>query len=205
MDKVVKMTTGIDEPRGKFANLCKHLRTITRHKCEVAKLMFAAGLYVQGLAHDLSKYSPTELKTGARFYQGYRSPNAAERQLYGFSTAWLHHQGRNKHHFEYWIDPAMEDSGKIMTPAPMPMRYIIEMFCDRVAACKVYEGAAYTQASPLNYYNRGAARIIMHPDTRAVLEAMLEYLAQNGEECTFRAIRTGIVWEGWSFGENARF
>ena len=65
---------------------------------------FQVGLYRQGLLHDLSKYSPKELLPGFRYFQGDRSPNDAERKAKGYSSAWLHHKGRNKHHLEYWID-----------------------------------------------------------------------------------------------------
>ena len=57
----------------------QHFKTITRHRWLVRQGCFAVGLYWQGLTHDLSKYSPTEFRVGARFYQGTRSPNAAER------------------------------------------------------------------------------------------------------------------------------
>ena len=61
--------------------------------------------------HDLSKYSREEFWTGVRYYQGNRSPNAAERETVGFSKAWLHHKGRNKHHYEYWIDVSVNKEG----------------------------------------------------------------------------------------------
>ena len=82
----------------------KHFCTITRHKNLVLAGCFKIGLYKQGLLHDLSKYSPTEFLVGCRYYQGYMSPNNAERMDRGYSSAWLHHKGRNKHHLEYWID-----------------------------------------------------------------------------------------------------
>ena len=88
----------------KWINIWRHFRTITEHKILVMKNCFRVGLYRQGLFHDMSKYSPEEFWTGVKFYQGTRSPNAAEREVYGFSKAWLHHKGRNKHHFEYWVD-----------------------------------------------------------------------------------------------------
>ena len=81
-----------------------HFCTITHHKVLVLRHCFRVGLYWQGLVHDLSKYSPTEFKVGVQYYQGDRSPNTAERAELGYSTAWLHHKGRNKHHYEYWID-----------------------------------------------------------------------------------------------------
>ena len=81
-----------------------HFKTITKHKILVAKGCFKVGLYCQGIMHDMSKYSPTEFIPGAKYYQGNQSPNNIERRKYGISRAWLHHKGRNRHHFEYWID-----------------------------------------------------------------------------------------------------
>ena len=70
---------------------------------------FRAGMYKQGLLHDLSKYAPVEFLVGCKYYQGDRSPNNAEREDTGISKSWLHHKGRNKHHFEYWVDYAPGD------------------------------------------------------------------------------------------------
>ena len=69
---------------------------------------FMRGLYRLGLVHDLSKYSWTEFSVGAKYYQGTRSPNDAERESKGYSSAWLHHKGRNKHHLEYWVDYSVD-------------------------------------------------------------------------------------------------
>ena len=91
----------------------KHFCTITKHKNLVLVGCFKVGLYRQGLLHDLSKYFPTEFLVGCKYYKGYMSPNNAEREDKGYSSAWLHHKGRNKHHMEYWIDYAAEkDHGK---------------------------------------------------------------------------------------------
>ncbi len=166
-----------------------HFKTITVHKYLVAQGCFRLGLYLQGIFHDLSKYSPREFIVGAKYYQGDRSPNNAEREDKGYSDAWLHHKGRNRHHFEYWIDYSLKDAPGIMSPVPMPDRYIVEMFLDRVAACKVYEGKNYTDASPLKYYNRGTVRAPLHPDTRRKLELLLKMLARRGEKETFASIR----------------
>ena len=120
-----------------YANIFKHLKTITEHKLAVMELCFRVGLIKQGLLHDLSKYSPEEFITGIYFYQGTRSPNAAEKMVRGYSVAWLHHKGRNKHHFEYWIDYAI-DPTEGLVGMKMPLRYVLEMCCDRIAASKVY-------------------------------------------------------------------
>lgn len=174
----------------------KHFKTITYHKCLVAKGCFRIGLYRQGLMHDLSKYSPTEFRVGAKFYQGDRSPNNAEREEKGYSEAWMHHKGRNRHHYEYWMDYSLEqkpDQRECMVPVPMPDRYLAEMIMDRIAASKVYKGKAYTDAAPLEYYLAGKKRELIHPQTAEILERMLEMLAREGERKTFARIRQELV------------
>ena len=128
----------------KICNIWNHFSTITRHRNLVRKHCFQIGLYWQGLTHDLSKYSPEEFWTGVRYYQGNRSPNAAERETVGYSRAWLHHKGRNKHHYEYWIDISNHKEEGLVGNK-MPLRYVAEMVCDRIAACEVYKGKAYTK------------------------------------------------------------
>ena len=122
---------------------------------------------------------------GARFYQGFRSPNAAEREFRGYTEAWLHHKGRNRHHFEYWLDLS-DDPGMRLKPAPMPTRFVLEMLCDRIAASKTYKGAAYQDTDPLAYYERSKGYVIMHPETRALLEKLLVTLAQEGEQAVIK-------------------
>ncbi len=167
--------------------LWNHLRTITRHRHAVIRHCFKAGIGWQGLRHDLSKYSPTELLRGARFYQGTRSPNDAEREAIGYSLAWMHHKGRNKHHHEYWTDYSRVTHR--VEPVKMPLKYLIEMFCDRIAACKIYQGKNYTDGAPLAYYYRGLGKQIMHPETGAFLEKLLIMLEQEGEDAAFAWIR----------------
>mgnify|MGYP007093333758 FL=1 len=147
----------------------RHFQTITKHKIYVMRECFRVGLYRQGLLHDLSKYSWTEFRIGCRYYQGTRSPNNAEREEKGYSSAWLHHKGRNKHHYEYWIDYNVNagKDGRILTGMKMPVRYVVEMFLDRIAASKVYIGEAYNDSDPLRYYENGRAGELMHPETRA--------------------------------------
>lgn len=147
-----------------------------------------AGILWQGLFHDLSKYSPTEFIPGAKYYQGTRSPNEAEREEYGYSVAWMHHKGRNKHHFEYWTD--YNPKTKKMEGVKMPVRYVKEMLCDRVAASKIYLGDSYTNDAPLNYFLKGRATRMIHPETADLLEKLLRMLSEKGEEETFRYMRT---------------
>ncbi len=173
-------------------HIWKHFLTITHHKLVVMQGCFKMGLYRQGLMHDLSKYTPTEFFVGAKYYQGDRSPNNAEREDKGFSEAWLHHKGRNKHHFEYWIDYGLgEHHG--MTGMEMPVRYVVEMYCDRVAACKTYQKDKYTDRSALEYFEKGKGRYMMHANTAALLEKLLKHLAEYGEEATNDYIRREIL------------
>jgi len=166
----------------------RHFDTITRHKLMVMDLCFRVGLVRQGLLHDLSKYSPVEFMTGVRYWQGTRSPNAAEKLEKGYSEAWLHHKGRNKHHFEYWIDTSMV-RGVGMEGVKMPLRYVLEMTCDRIAASKVYHGDAYTDADAWNYYAPRKDDMMMHPETRALLEKLLLMLRDEGEFRTLAYMR----------------
>ena len=175
-------------------NFLEHFKTITEHKLLVARGCFAVGLYYQGIVHDLSKYSPDEFLVGARYFQGDQSPNNAERDDKGYSSAWLHHKGRNKHHYEYWMDyNAKKVEGEVLLPAPMPDKYIVEMFMDRIAACKVYQGKDYTQEAPLRYYRQGRPELLMHEKTRALLEKLLVMLSERGEDETCRYIRREVL------------
>lgn len=170
----------------------QHFRTITRHRHQVIRNCRRAGILWQGLRHDLSKYSPTEFSEGARYWQGDRSPNDKAREENGYSAAWMHHKGRNRHHFEYWTDYSPVD--RKMSPVEMPLRYVVEMFCDRVAASKIYQGDKYTDGHPLAYFERGRARraALIHPRTSELIERLLTMLAEEGEDRTFACIRALI-------------
>lgn len=175
--------------------LWQHLKTVTYHKYLVMKGCFAVGLYWQGLCHDLSKYSPAEFIVGARYYQGNRSPNNAEREDIGYSSSWLHHKGRNKHHYEYWIDYCISNPDKTMAPVKMPEKYVVEMLMDRIAASKVYNKGAYTDSDPLKYYQHSLEKApeFLHEETRKELEFLLQMLADSGEKATFQYIREELL------------
>ena len=169
----------------------QHFKTITRHKLLVMDGCFRVGLFRQGLLHDLSKYAPAEFWIGARYYQGDRSPNAAERAEKGYSEAWMHHKGRNRHHYEYWTDMSRE-TGRYES-IPMPRKYLVEMVMDRRAACLVYEGEHYTPASPLNYLLRSREKALIHPQTVRELAYILTMLRDEGEKETFRYLREDVL------------
>ena len=168
-----------------------HFVTITRHKLLVMGGCFRVGLIWQGLCHDLSKYTPTEFWNGAHYYQGNRSPNAAEREEKGYSEAWMHHKGRNKHHYEYWTD--MNRATRLYESVPMPRKYLVEQVMDRRAACMVYQGKDYHPGSALEYFMKSRERELMHPSNSRQLEHILTMLRDKGEKETFRYLRWEVL------------
>ena len=167
--------------------ILSHFTTITRHRHEVFKNCIKAGIPLQGLLHDLSKYSPSEFIPGVKYYQGYRSPNEAERESVGYSSAWIHHKGVNKHHFEHWVD--YNPVTRRQQSVPMPDKYVVEMFCDRVAASKIYLKEKYTDSSPLDYFLKGKATRMIADETSEKIEMLLRMLSEKGEKATFEYIR----------------
>ena len=172
--------------------IIRHFITITRHRLLVCRYCFKAGLIWQGLTHDLSKYSPSEFFAGARFYQGNMSPQVKERLVLGYSAAWLHHKGRNKHHFEYWRDV---DKTGANAPVKMPAKYFGEMICDRVAASRIYLGKNYTNRSALEYFERRTDVGYMHPETAEKLRYFLTLIAEKGERAAFAELKRYIALE----------
>ncbi|MEG2233387.1 MAG: DUF5662 family protein [Oscillospiraceae bacterium] len=169
-----------------------HLKTINHHKMLVMRHCFSCGLIAQGLLHDMSKYSPVEFWAGAKYYQGNQSPNNMERRERGYSAAWLHHKGKNKHHLEYWIDysPFVPHE---LCGMEMPVRYVAEMVCDRIAASKTYNPENYKDEYPYTYYSNSRDHLMLHPNTRALLEQLLMMLRDKGETETFNFIKNEIV------------
>ena len=169
-----------------------HFKTITRHKILVAKGCFKLGLYYQGIMHDMSKYSPTEFLAGAKYYQGTASPNNAERMDKGISTAWLHHKGRNRHHFEYWIDYSIDKEHPGLVGMKIPKKYMAEMFVDRVSAGKIYNGDKFDQKSPLEYFEHGIGATIMCDASKNYLLKLLKMYAKKGEKYTFAYLKKDL-------------
>jgi hypothetical protein len=117
-----------------FKKFIGHVRTVNHHRWLVFKLCCKAGQPWRGLIHDLSKYSPIEFWDSVRYYQGgKKSPILLQKKVEGYSTIWLHHKGRNKHHYEYWYDEFTENKKPVI-----PYQYIVEMICDKLSACMTY-------------------------------------------------------------------
>lgn len=169
-----------------------HIKTISVHKKYVLYYCFKARLFWQGIVHDFSKFSVEEFLLGVKYYTGKYSPNSVQKTIEGYSSSWLHHKSRNKHHFEFWLDYSDRDyveKGEKISAIEMPPKYLVEMFCDRIAASKVYNGNQYKNSDPYDYYKMREDRMIIHDNTKKELEKMLKYLAMCGEDKSFEYAR----------------
>lgn len=175
-----------------FRNAIFHTKSILLHKKYVMYYCCKVGLFWQGVSHDLSKFSITEFIPGVKYYNGKCSPNSLQKKKEGFSSSWLHHKNSNKHHYEYWLDYSdhkYNETGEKISAIKMPNKYLVEMFCDRVAACRVYRGNSFSNSDPLNYYLERRECMIIHDKTRKDLEKLLKILAVYGEDKAFRYAR----------------
>ncbi len=158
--------------------IIKHFHTVNKHRWEVFKLSLKVGIPFRGLVHDLSKYSYEEFSESVKYYaNGKYSPIVNCKKANGFSQAWLHHKGRNKHHFEYWYDISAPE------PTPIiPFKYMLEMICDRIAASKVYRKKEYKTSDPLDYFYKEKAKVILNPKLKSFLEDVFIEYSKSGEK-----------------------
>lgn len=156
-------------------NILLHFHMINKHRFLVFKLCVRAGIPFRGLIHDLSKYSFTEFFESAKYYNGKKSPISDCKKDIGYSKAWLHHKGRNKHHHEYWYDYSAPDK----TPL-MPYKYIVEMICDTLAAGMSYNGKNWTNATQLNYYLEDRQKKKINPILDQILLDVYQMVSING-------------------------
>lgn len=164
----------------KLKNAIKHFCLITHHRILVFKLCCKVGVPWRGFVHDLSKYSPTEFIEGAKYYAGDHSPITEAKKDKGYSEAWLHHKGRNKHHFEYWTDHKAPDVNPVI-----PYPYAAEMICDKIAASIIYQGKNWTKEFELSYWNeREKDKVEMNPKIRDFVTAVMTEVAESGIDKT---------------------
>ena len=132
------------------------------------------GIPLQGITHDLSKFSLTEFLESIKFYQGGKSsPIPAAKKAQGYSLAWQHHKGRNKHHYEYWTDNY--DSGT--TCIKIPYKYVLELVADYLAAGRTYRGKDFTFVDEYEWWMKCKDYRKIHEDTKQLITKMLYMLA----------------------------
>ena len=163
----------------KIRSFIGHLNTVNKHRWQVFKLSIKAGIPIRGLLHDLSKYSFTEFFEGVKYYNGTHSPIKDCKKENGYSKAWLHHKGRNKHHFEYWYDFNAPDK----TPV-IPYKYVVELICDNLAASITYMGKNWTPESQLEYFKNRKDLIYLNKDIKKLLIDIYEQIIKDGIDKT---------------------
>lgn len=165
-----------------LTNFFGHLRTVITHKIYVAHYCFMCGLYVQGVMHDMSKFSPVEFFESVKYYQKTSSPINACKSVNGYSAAWFHHRGHNKHHWEYWVD----DFQKGMIPKKMPFRYALEMVCDYLGAGRAYMGDAFSIQKEYDWYRDKRQLAVMHPAVLRLADAVFDAMLTRGIDTVLR-------------------
>ena len=163
----------------KLIKILKHTKLVLKHKWVVFKLCCKVGIPWRGFMHDWSKFSPTEFIESINYYVGNRSPILLCKEDKGYSEAWLHHKGRNKHHHEYWIDLTLPEKTSIM-----PYKYAAEMICDKMAAGIVYQGNKWTKDWQINYYMREREKCLIHPQIDKFMIATFTGVSENGLDKT---------------------
>ena len=163
------------EEKRMLRKIVGHIKTVTKHKWLVFKLCCRAGIPWRGFMHDWSKFSPTEFWESVKYYTGKRSPIPLAKAENGYSKAWLHHKGRNKHHAEYWYD--YETSQKTFI---MPYVYAVEMICDNLAAGITYNGKKWTKSTQLEYWETKGYKKPIHPKMAAFEKEVYTQVSKDG-------------------------
>ena len=151
----------------------KHLGLVNRHRWMVFKLCAKAGIPYRGLVHDLSKYSITEFWESVKYYNGSRSPIEFVKKDKGYSKAWLHHKGRNKHHTDYWVDLSAPDKTPII-----PYPYVAEMICDKLAAGIIYKGKEWTKEYELQYWLNERDKTLVNDQVEALITEVFTQVSE---------------------------
>lgn len=155
----------------------EYLGYVVRHKWFVLVECWKLGIVWQGIIHDLSKLRYSELVPYANFFYqkkrrdttGYYKPTDTGDESFDF--AWLLHQKRNKHHWQWWGLPEDEGGLKVL---PMPLKYCLEMVADWCGASKAQGHGGYGGSNGvLVWYHKHKHKMSLHPDTRAWVEEFL--------------------------------
>lgn len=164
-----------------------HLWTVLRHKYWVFIFACKCGIPIRGFFHDFSKFSPVEFFESVKYFTGTDSPINKAKKEKGYSKAWFHHRGRNKHHYEYWVD--WLDSGGI--PVKMPYKYVVEMICDYLAAAITYRQGEFSYLKEYQWWEHREMYANMHKDTKKLVTSIFTSLITVDDNVVFKRIRSG--------------
>lgn len=160
-------------PKLTFKNIIKHWKKIRLHRKWVRHYCFLAGIPWRGITHDLSKYSPIEFFESARYYVGVSSPINEAKKDKGYSVAWLHHKGRNSHHYEYYMDN-FDDGGIARL---MSKKDFTELVCDYLGAAHAYNRDKFSYANELQWWVNKRNKCAMNEKNKIMLDIILSDLA----------------------------
>lgn len=178
------------KPKLTFSKILNHWRTVRKHRKWVRYYCRLAGIPGRGLRHDLSKYSPTEFIESARYYTGTHSPIEEAKKHQGYSRAWLHHRGRNPHHWAYWADNFSEG----LTVSPMPKNDFVEMVCDFLAAGRAYKGSLFTYTGERTWWlqEKDKGCRAMNPKNKKMLDIIFSDLEVAENPMLIHATRADV-------------
>ena len=183
-----------------FDKLVKHFNKVVSHRYYVFKYCRMAGIPVQGLIHDISKFSPTEFIESARYYVGTDSPINLCKKENGISYAWMHHKGRNPHHYEYWQDN-FDNGGN---PVEMPYKYAVELICDYLGAGEAYQGKDFTFESEFYWWMDRLTKknIAMHEKTIVFVTIVLYGIGLKSDTFHLNKYFLQEIWDYIHIGTN---
>jgi hypothetical protein len=136
---------------------------VINHKLNVLIECWEEGLYIQGLLHDISKFTPNEFIPYAQKFYSNKKDEITETK---WKYAWLNHQHKNKHHWNYWI--VNQEKREAL---PMPRKYLIEMWCDWRSFSRKW-GRRVKEADLTEKMIKSEG-VILHPKTRQELEELI--------------------------------
>ena len=164
-----------------------HLRYasyVARHKWFVFQAGLRTGAPLWRLViHDWSKLTRAEWGPYVtKFYGNWgHADGLADADAIGarvnaaFDAAWLHHQHRNPHHWQYWR--LKEDLGKEKL-IEMPEHFIREMTADWMGAGRAITG----KWEVASWYAKNREKIMLAPDTRLAVEALIAQIDREENE-----------------------
>lgn len=174
-----------------FGRYTAYLSYVLRHKWYVFRAACSLGIPWRGFVHDLSKLCPSEFLPYARFFYAPDGTPITRRDKTGyykaaetgdntFDRAWMHHQHRNPHHWQYWVLPLDEGGVRVL---PMPRQYVLEMVAD-------WRGASMAQGFGPDvrpWYLEHRDRMVLNPRTRHEVERIIgvqnDILQKEVAEC----------------------
>jgi hypothetical protein len=148
------------------------LNYLISHKWHVFIECCRYGVPWRGISHDMSKFLPSEFIAYANYYfdnhiSSQRTDVQIDQEKSPFCLAWLIHQKRNRHHWQWWILHGEENHPQVI---PIPEKYVKEMVAD-------WRGAGKAQGLPdtLAWYQANKDKMILHRSTRMKVEQLLQF------------------------------